>query len=209
MRIGIIGAGFSGRAPARLAVQHGHDVMLSNSRDPATLVSTMIRCKIGTSREAATFGDVVLLAEPFSTYKDIAPELLTGKIVLDASNYRPQRDGHIGVLDDHRKTSSELVAAHFVGASVVKAFNVILEKDIEKDARPSGSLDRRAIPIAGDSHVEKETIAGFLDQLGFDVVDAGPLSEGWRFEQGQPAYGMRLDSAGLTQALAAAGIQSN
>jgi predicted dinucleotide-binding enzyme len=208
MRIGIIGAGFTGRAPARLAVQHGHDVMLSNSRDPATLASAMIRCKTGTSREAAAFGDVVLLAVPFSSHQDIAPEPLVSKIVLDATNYLPQRDGDIGALDDHTKSCSERVADHFAGARVVKAFNVILEKDIERDARPSGSSDRRAIPIAGDSHGDKEIISCLLDKLGFDVVDAGPLSEGWRFEQGQPAYGMRLDRAGLTQALAAAAARS-
>jgi len=200
MRIGIIGAGFSGRAPARLAVQHGHEVMLSNGRDPATLANTMIRCKIGTSAEAAAFGDVVLLALPFPGYKDIAPESLAGKIVLDAGNYRPLQE-----RDSPTTSTSEHVAAHFTGACVVKALNVILEKDIEKHARPPGVPDRRAIPIAGNSDHAKEIISSLLDQFGFDVVDAGSLSEGWRFEQGQAAHGVALDSAGLTRALAAAG----
>jgi predicted dinucleotide-binding enzyme len=102
-------------------------------------------------------------------------------------------------------SSSELVAAHFAGARVVKALNVIPDEDIERHARLAGSSDRRAIPIAGDGDDAKETISGLLDQLGFDVVDAGPLSEGWRFEEGQAAYGVRLDRAGLERALAAAG----
>jgi predicted dinucleotide-binding enzyme len=192
MRIGIIGVGFSGRAAARLAVQRGHEVMLSNCRDPATLASAMIRCKVGTSEEAAAFGEVVLLAVPFPACQDIAPEPLVGKIVLDAGN------GPAG-------NSSELIAAHFAGARVVKALNVIPDEDIERHARLAGSSDRRAIPIAGDGDDVKETISGLLDQLGFDVVDVGPLSEGWRFEEGQAAYGVRLDRAGLEQALAAAG----
>jgi predicted dinucleotide-binding enzyme len=205
MRIGIIGAGFAGRAPARLAVQHGHDVMLSNSRDPKTLASVMIRCKVGTARETAEFGDVVLLTVPFATYKAIAPESLAGKIVLDASNYDPQRDGPNEELDNHATTTSELVAKHLTGAYVVKALNAILEKDLERDARPSGTPGRRALPIAGDNDHAKEVASGLLDQLGFDVVDAGLLSEGWRFERGQPAYCMPLDSVGMKEALAAAG----
>jgi predicted dinucleotide-binding enzyme len=201
MRIGIIGVGFSGRAAARLAVQRGHEVMLSNCRDPATLASGMIRCRVGTSEEAAAFGEVVLLAVPFPTCQDIAPEPLVGKIVLDASN------GQAGPMGSEARTSSELVAAHFAGARIVKALNVIQDEDIERHARLAGSSDRRAIPIAGDGDDVKETISGLLDQLGFDVVDAGPLSEGWRFEEGHAAYGVRLDRAGLERALAAAGTR--
>lgn len=204
MRIGIIGAGFSGRAPARLAIQRGHEVMLSNGRDPATLANAMIRCEVGTSAQAAVFGDVVLLTAPYPGHKHIAPGPLAGKIVLDASNYLPLQP-----LDRDTKTASERVAEHFDGALVVKALNVIVEKDIEKHARPSGAPDRRAIPIAGDTDHAKETITGLLDQLGFDVVDAGPLSEGWRFEQGQAAHGTPLDRASLIQALAAAEVKSS
>jgi predicted dinucleotide-binding enzyme len=205
MRIGIIGAGFAGRAPARLAVQHRHDVMLSNLRDPATLANAMIRCKVGTPRDVAEFGDIILVAVPFANYGDIPSAPLNGKIVLDASDYFPERDGPIEALDGGGKTISERVAELFRGAKVVKGFNVMLQEDIEKESRPSGSPGRRAIPIAGDSDDAKATITGLLDQLGFDVVDAGPLSEGWRFEPGQPAYSGCLDSAGLTQALEAAG----
>ena len=59
MKIGIIGAGFVGRAIAKLAIQAGHQVMLSNSRDPRTLFSLkpMIGCETGTATEAAEFGD--------------------------------------------------------------------------------------------------------------------------------------------------------
>jgi 8-hydroxy-5-deazaflavin:NADPH oxidoreductase len=205
MRIGIIGDGFTGRAPARLAVQHRHDVMLSNLRDPATLANAMIRCKVGTPEEVAEFGEVILVAVPFANHKDIPSAPLSGKVVLDAGNYYPERDGPIEELNTHSKTVSELVAEQFSAAKVVKACNAILEDDIEKQARPSGAPDRRAIPIAGDVHDAKAMVAALLDQLGFDVVDAGPLSEGWRFEPGQPAYSGRLDSTALTQALEAAG----
>jgi predicted dinucleotide-binding enzyme len=195
MRIAIIGAGFSGRALARLAVQRGHDVMLSNSRDPATLGSVMIRCKVGTAEDAASFGDVVVLMVPFANHADLPAERLAEKIVIDAINYDPARDIKLAV------TPTEVVAAHFAGAFVVKAFNVIGEKELEKDAAPSGLHGRRALPVAGDDGHAKETVIGLLDQLGFDAVDAGPLAQGWRFDLGRPAHGVRLDSAALTQAV--------
>jgi len=207
MKIGIIGAGFIGRAVARLAVQHGHEVMLSNSRSPKTLSSTVaaIRCQVGTAKDAAEFGDVALVAIPFSNYLDLAPEPFAGEIVLDASNYYPERDGEIEALDAHATTVSELLAQHLAGAKVVKAFNAILERDIEKDSRPAGAPDRRALPIAGDDASAKQVAAGLLGQLGYDVVDAGPLSEGWRFERARPAYCVPLDTAGLERALENAG----
>jgi 8-hydroxy-5-deazaflavin:NADPH oxidoreductase len=192
MRIGIIGAGFSGRAVARLAMLHGHEVMLSNCENPAMQASAMLRCAVGTPAAAAGFGDIVLLAVPFRCVRDIAPGVLAGKIVVDAGDYGPE-------------CSRGFVAERFVGARVVKALNVILEKDIEKHARPAGSVDRRAIPIASDDERAKETIFEILDQLGFDVVDAGPLAEGWRFERGQAAFGGHLDRAGLARALGDAG----
>jgi 8-hydroxy-5-deazaflavin:NADPH oxidoreductase len=202
MRIGIIGAGFAGRGPARLAVRHGYDVMLSNSRDPATLPTTMLRCKVGTNKEAAEFGDIILIVVPFMRYKDIAPGSLAGKIVIDATDYDPKHDGPVAAWDSGAATASELVAAHFKGAYVTKALNGIKDKELEQDGRPSGVPNRRALPIAGDAGHAKLVVAALLDRLGFDVVDAGPLSEGWRFERGRPAYRVPFDSVGLQQALA-------
>jgi predicted dinucleotide-binding enzyme len=206
MRIGIIGTGFAGRAPARLAVQHGYDVMLSNFRDPATLPSTMLRCKVGTTQDAATFGDVVLIVAPLGKHQEIAPELLAGKLVLHASDYDPKLDGHIAELNNRTTTASELVARYFSGAKVVKGLNAIPENEIERDARPSGAANRRALPIAGDADHAKAVVIGLLDRFGFDAVDAGPLAEGWRFEPGRPAYRVRLDSSGLAQALGSVSV---
>jgi predicted dinucleotide-binding enzyme len=204
MKIGIIGAGYIGRAVARLAVAHGHEVMVSNSRDPKTLGSTAasVKCRIGTAKEASEFGDVVLVAIPFGNIAALAPEPLAGKIVMDANNYYPYRDGVIAELDNHSTTTSEMLAAHLKGARVVKAWNAILEKDIEKDARPKDTPNRRALPIAGDDAQAKNAVSALLDDLGFDVVDAGPLREGLRFERARPAYCVPLDKAGLEAALA-------
>ena len=208
MKIGIIGAGFIGRALATLAVKNGHEVMLSNSRGPETLLSTAIavRCKVGTALDAASFGDIAIVAIPLKAYKSIPAEPLAGKIVIDANNYYWQRDGKVAELDSNATTTSELLEQHLPGAKVVKAFNAILQGDLEKDGLPGGSAGRRALPIAGDDLEAKNLVTGLIDAFGFDVVDAGPLSEGWRFQRAMPAYCTRLTAERLQQALAAAQI---
>ena len=203
-KIGIVGAGFIGRAVARLAVQHGFEVMLSNSRDPKTLGSAMvsIRCLIGTAKGAAEFGDVVLLAVPFHATSDIDPDPFKGKILMDADNYYPMRDGAIDALEDGSTTTSEITQRHFADARVVKVFNAILERDIETTGSPAGTPDRRALPIAGDEAEAKAAVSALLNTLGFDGVDAGALKEGWRFERARPAYCRRLTAPELERALA-------
>jgi predicted dinucleotide-binding enzyme len=206
MKIGVIGAGFIGRALARVAVRNGHEVMISNSRGPETLGSTAIalRCRTGTVAEAAAFGDVVLLAIPLGACRDLDPAPFEGKVVLDANNYYPERDGRIPELDTHEATTSGLLAAHLRGAKVVKFFNAILQEDIEKDARPRGSPGRRALPIAGDDVAAKRIAVELVDQFGFDPVDAGTLEDSWRFERAMPCYCVPLDVQQLRQALAQA-----
>lgn len=206
MRIGIIGAGFIGRAVAGAAVKAGHDVMVSNSRSPATLFSLTgtIGCKAGTAAEAAAFGELVLVAIPLHAYQSIPVAPLEGKIVLDSSNYYPQRDGHIAELDEEEVTVSGLLARHLPKSRVVKAFNAIAAGDIEKDCLPTGSPERRALPIAGDDLEAKQMVSAFFDQIGYDVVDAGPLTEEWRFQKDTPGYCVPFNREKLQAALAAA-----
>ena len=206
MRIGIIGAGFIGRAIAAQAVKHGNTVMISNSRSPDTLGSTVIAlgCQAGTSQQAAEFGDAVAVAVPFKAFRAIPAAPLAGKTVLDANNYYPERDGRFAQLDDGTTTTSELLALHLLGAKVVKAFNAILQKDLAEGSGLSRTEGRRALPIAGDAADAKRLVTGLHDQLGYDVVDAGPLSEGWRFQRAMPAYCIPFNAAGLAAALAAA-----
>ncbi len=190
MKIGIIGAGYIARAVAGVATRAGYDVMISNTRGPRSLFTAVntIGCKGGTVDEAAAFGDVVLVAIPLHAYDAIPAEPLIGKIVLDAGNYYPDRDGAIAALDRHETTTSEILAQHLPASHVIKVFNAILAGDIERDGTPTGTPARRALPIAGDDAAAKTVVAGLLDAIGFDVVDAGALSEGWRFEAGTPVY---------------------
>ncbi len=209
MKLGIVGAGYIGRAVARLAVAHGHEVMISNSRHPRTLASAMValRCNIGFAAEAAQFGELTLLAVPFFAVHDLDPATFADKVVMDACNYYPGRDEAVQALDQGSTTTSEIVQRQLYTAKIVKAWNAILERDIEPDAAPAGKPGRRALPIAGEDADAKRRVTAFFDDLGYDIVDAGPLAEGWRFERAQPAYCVKLDRAGLEAALASAGVR--
>ncbi|MGQ7938051.1 NADPH-dependent F420 reductase [Paraburkholderia sp. D1E] len=206
MKIGILGAGFLGRAMATVAKNHGHEVMISNSRDPRTLISTaaVLGCALGTAEEAAKFGDVVVVTVPFSNIDALPAAALDGKIVIDTCNYYPDRDGQIEALNSRSTTTSQMLVAALPGAKVVKAFNAILAKDLETDGKPAGAANRRALPIASDNAQAKHVVTGLLDQFGFDPVDAGALADSWRFERAKPVYCIALDRAGITEGLAAA-----
>ncbi len=208
MTIGLIGAGHIGSQLARLAVQHGYDVVLSNSRGPDTLSELAAelgpKARAGTVDEAATAGDIVAVAIPLKHYRTVPVEPLAGKIVIDANNYYPQRDGHIAALDNEATTTSELLQAHLQTSKVVKAFNHIYAAELTTDGRPAGTKDRRALVIAGDDAAAKDTVARLLDEFGFDAVDAGPLKEGWRIQRDTPGYGPRRTAEELRRDLAAA-----
>lgn len=206
MRIGIVGAGFIGRALARIAVKCGHQVMICNSRGPETLHSAAIalRCATGSTADTAAFGELVVIAVPLKACWTLDPAAFEGKLVVDANNYYPERDGAIPALDRYEATTSELLAHHFRGARIVKCFNAILQEDLEADARPRGASRRRALPLAGDDTEAKGIVSALVDEFGFDPVDAGTLAESWRFERAMPAYCVPLDTGGLLNALASA-----
>ena len=191
--IGFIGSGNLGGTVARLSVAAGHQVILSNSRGPATLAGLVADlgplARAGTTKEAAAAGDLVVVSIPFKASLSVPAEPLTGKVVLDTGNYYPERDGHIAALDDGLETSSELLQHHLTGASVVKAFNNIFFKHLLSLSRPAGAADRSYLPIAGDDPDAKAAATRFLDSIGYGAVDAGDLGGSWRQEPGTPVYG--------------------
>lgn len=206
--IGLIGAGHIGSQLARLAVQHGYDVVLSNSRGPQTLRDLVNelgpRARAGTSRQAAEAGDIVIVTIPLKNIGDLPAAPLAGKIVIDTNNYYPQRDGHIAELDNETTTTSELLQRHLGASKVVKAFNHIYAAALTTDGQPKGTPNRRALAIAGNDAAAKRVVAHLIDRFGFDVVDVGPLSDSWRIQRDTPGYGPRRTAAELRRDLAAA-----
>jgi len=207
MKIGIIGAGHIGSTLARHFTKAGHELAISNSRGPETLAELVAdlgeRARAMTVDEAARFGDLVVVAIPFKDYRDVPPDAVAGKVVIDAMNYYPQRDGNFPELDSDETTSSELLARHLDGAFVVKAFNTICWDKLRDGARQAAEEGHIGIPISGDDEAAKQEVDDLLAEIGFDGVDAGPLGEGGRKHQpGTPVYGADLSSAELAERIA-------
>ena len=204
MKIGFIGAGFMSRGLAEHALANGHEVMLSNSRGLKSLRSAkaVLKCEIGTTADAAAFGEVIFVAVPLDAIEDLPRDLVAGKILVDLCNHYPERDGPMPDIETGVQTTSGYLAVHFEGAQVVKAFNAIMAKDLAADGRPQGDPERRGLPFAGDDEAAKAIVAGMIDAFGFDPVDVGPLAEGWRFERARPVYCVPMDAKAMQEQLA-------
>lgn len=187
MRIGIIGSGNIGGTLARRLAEIGHPVSICNSRGPHTLRD--LAAELGPDGEAATThevlrtGEVLIVSVPFGRYRELPSAGADGKVLIDTCNYYPDRDGRVDELDADLTTSSELIAAHFPGARVVKAFNAIYWSHLRDFGRPNGHPDRIGIPISGDDREAKDVASTLIDELGFDAVDAGTLAGGGRKHQ--------------------------
>jgi predicted dinucleotide-binding enzyme len=211
MRIGIIGSGRIGATVARLLVSAGHEVAIANSRGPGSLTELVAElgegARAATVAEAAAFGDTVLVAVPLHAIGDLPPAPFTGRVVIDANNYYPARDGHIPELDDGTSTSSELLAAHLTDAEVVKAFNTMYYKTLAAEGSPGAPRQGRLVLfIAGDDADAKRRVGGLIEELGFAAVDTGSLAGGGRRQQaGAPLYGRSMHLPEAERELAALG----
>ena len=184
--IGIIGAGMIGATIARLFVDAGHEVAVSNSRGPATLADLVdrlgARARAMTVADAASWGDIVLLAVPWRSPEALPPaQAVAGKIVIDAMNPYGA-DG--AIVDLGKTTSSEETKRRLPGARIVKAFNTIYFKHLATRGRPDLPLDdRHAIFVAGDDAEAKREVMSLIEEIGFGPVDTGSLAEGGRRQQ--------------------------
>jgi predicted dinucleotide-binding enzyme len=205
MKIGIIGAGHIGGNLAQLLVQHGHEVVLSNSRGPQTLDEVVKRTGATAVEvtEAPRGAEVVIVAVPLRAVADLPKDLLDsaapGVVVIDTNNYYPQRDGQIRAIDEGT-TSSRWVGEQ-LGHPVVKVFNNIVAQQLLDRPTPPGTEGRRALPVAGDDQQAKTVVLNLVDEIGFDAVDIGALDESWRYQPGTPAYGPDVDAAKLVELL--------
>lgn len=206
--IGFIGSGHIGSTLARLAIAAGNDVVMSNSRGPDTLAELVAElgphARAASPDEAARAADIAVVTLPLRAVGSVPVAPLEGKVVIDTNNYYPQRDGHFPALDDESTTTAELLQAQLPTSRVVKAFNHIRFGDLATQGQATGTPGRRALAIAGDDAEAKATVAALIDAFGYDVLDAGPLAEGWRFQRDTPGYIVRLDRAQLAAALGSA-----
>ena len=202
--IGIIGSGRIGGTLGRLWVKAGHPVLFS-SRHPDMLKPLAAElgplAHAGTPAEAAAFGQAVLIAVPYGALPQIGRELapaLAGKVVLDANNAVPARDGAIAQTAKERGIGI-LSAELLPGARVVRAFNSLGSGVLARNAgRPDPKL---AIPIAGDDGKAVAVAAVLVQDAGFDPVVVGKLDSASEFAQGARGYGQQVTAPELRKIL--------
>jgi 8-hydroxy-5-deazaflavin:NADPH oxidoreductase len=191
LKIGIIGAGRIGGTLASLWAKAGHEVLVS-SRHPEQLGdlvrSVGPKARAGTPREAAVFGDVVLVSVPYGALPQVGRDLsneLAGKIVLDTGNPYPERDGEMA-LEARRKGTGIASAEFLPGVRLVRAFNAIDFRSLKSEAHRAGK--RVAIPIAADDQEALRVAARLVKDAGFQPVVVGSLARARLFDVGTSVY---------------------
>jgi predicted dinucleotide-binding enzyme len=205
LKIGIIGTGKIGGALARHWVSAGHEVLMS-TRHPEELEGLAKelgpRAHVGTPREAAAFGSVVLVSVPYGAMPQIGSDFaaeLAGKVIIDTSNPVERRDGAEAV-EWQRKGAGVSTAELLKNDRVVRAFNCIPAASLANEAnrRP----DRIAIPIGGDDAVAIAIAERLVRDAGFDPVLVGSLAKTREFDLGQPLAQGNLSAAELRSRIA-------
>ncbi|WP_375550316.1 MULTISPECIES: NADPH-dependent F420 reductase [Rhodophyticola] len=166
MKIAIIGAGNVGRALGASWAKAGHEIRHgTRSRKAADEM---------TPREAASWGAVVVLALPWAAARDVAADLgtLAGKPVIDCMNPIARSPDGIGLALGHTSSGAEQVQAWLPEAHVIKTLNQV---GAEVMADTTGFALRPVQLMAGNDDGAKSVVAGLLDDLGFEPLDAGDL----------------------------------
>ena len=204
LRIGIIGTGRIGGALATHWTKAGHEVLMS-SRHPEELralaTSLGARARVGTPKEAAAFGEVVLVSVPYAAIPDIGREnaaALKGKVVLDTSNPVENRDGAMAIAAQ-KKGAGVATAELLPGARVVRAFNCIPAASLANNA--NRTPERIAIPIGGDDAQALAVAERLVRDAGFDPVVVGSLAQTRQFDLGNPLAGRQFTAAEMRKAL--------
>ena len=193
-KIAILGAGKVGTSLARVAVEAGYqvDIAASGSPDRIALIVDVLApgAHATTAADAVVGADLVVLALPLHKFHHLDPSLLAGHVVLDIMNYWTPIDGEITEFDDAPEGTSVLVQRAIPGARVVKTLNHIGYHELEEQHRPAGAPDRVALGAVGDDREAVAQVLAFLERIGFDAIDGGPLANGVAFQPGSPLFGV-------------------
>jgi 8-hydroxy-5-deazaflavin:NADPH oxidoreductase len=188
-------------------VKDGHPVLFS-SRHPEELKDLVAGmgqlAQAGTVAQASEFGDVLFIAVPYGALPQIGQDYgaaLKGKIVLDACNAVPARDG--AIADEVERDGIGVTSQKYLpGTRLVRAFNTMNYKIFADQANRADP--KLAIPIAGNDAQAVQVAAGLVRDAGFDPVVVGKLAEAPRFQRGSPGYGQQVTAAELRQKLSLA-----
>jgi 8-hydroxy-5-deazaflavin:NADPH oxidoreductase len=206
-RVGIFGAGKSGTAIARRAVEAGYTVKIAASGPPdqtAMITNIVTPGVIATDvGDLATDADIVVLAVPLRRFTDLPLTLLADRIVIDVMNYWPPVDGLLPQFQHSHQPSSVLVRdALPPTARLVKTLNHLGYHQIQDLARPAGAAGRAALAICGDDPAAVIAVANFVDRLGFDPVPAGRLADSAALQPESSIFGAPLTAEAMRRRLA-------
>jgi predicted dinucleotide-binding enzyme len=190
-KIGLIGSGRQGGALGVLFAKAGYPVLFS-SRHPEELKDLVAKAgpnaKAGLPQDAATFGDIVVIAVPYGVTPQVGKDyaaLMKGKIVIDLGNPREDRDGPMAT-DAKARGTGVATAGYIPGVRLVRAFNALSFVQVEKDAHRAG--EKLGIPVAGDDAAAVKTVVQLVIDSGFDPVVTGNLASSKNFDTGTPVY---------------------
>ena len=200
-KIGMVGSGREGGALGALFVKAGHPVMFS-SRHPEQLKDLAAGlgplAQAGTVEQAIAFGDVVVIAIPYTAMEQIGRAhtgaLATKALVMDVSNPIPRRDGEDFVKSVNDQGGAGLVTAKLLaGSRIVRAFNAIGFRRLGELAHRPG--DPLGVPIAGDDPKAIAVAEGLIRKIGFEPVLVGGLAMGRHLVPGTPLGGEHTPAA--------------
>ena len=204
LKIGVIGSGRIGGTVGGLWVKAGHEVMFSARHlDEVKKLAESLgpRAHAGTPREAAAFGEVVLISVPYAALPQIGQDLaaeLKGKIVLDTCNPVPARDGDMALAA--RAKGTGVASPEFLpGVRLVRAFNSVGFSAVRSEAHRAG--EKVGIPLAGDDAGALAVAARLVEDAGFEPVVVGPLGRAKEFDAGTPVFGKALTARELRRLL--------
>ncbi len=206
MRIGIIGAGRVGGTIGELWVKAGHEVVFSARavEEVNALLARLNlgpRARAGTPKEAAAFGEAILISVPYAALpqigRDYAAEL-KGKVVLDTCNPIENRDGAMAV--EMRSKGTGVASAELLpGVRLVRAFNCVGWNAMRTEAHRAG--EKLAIPLAADDPGGLKVAIGLVQDAGFEPVVVGGLARAKEFDVGTPIFGKAVTARELRSIL--------
>lgn len=204
IKIGVIGSGRVGSTVGELWLKAGHELMFSSldlEHDKALAARLGAGARAGSSREAAEFGEVLFVAVPYAALPQVGRDLgeaLKGKIVLDACNPIPERDGEMAI--EARAKGTGIASPQFLpGARLVRAFNCVGYSRMKSEAHRAG--DKLAIPLAADDQEALQAARRLVQDAGFEPVVVGGLARAKEFDAGTPIFGKPMTAAEVRRTL--------
>jgi 8-hydroxy-5-deazaflavin:NADPH oxidoreductase len=204
LKIGIIGSGRVGGTLGELWMKAGHEVMFSSLNleyDKVLAARIGGGARAGTPKDAGAFGEILFFAVPYAALPQLGRELadfLKGKVVLDASNPVPARDGDMAI--EAKAKGTGVASPQFLsGTRIVRAFNCVGYTKMQSEAHRAG--ERLGIPLAADDAAALQVAERLVRDAGFEPVVVGGLDRAREFDYGTPIFGRALTAAEVRQVL--------